>query len=146
MEAIPEFGERSPARTYRDRPAGYAVIFDEMGRMAACRVSGKGHHLLGGATDPGETHDQALRREIREEIGYVATVGEKIGVAAQCMDIAGEGAIRKVGHFFLAQLGEAVGPGEDDHELVWLERTRLPDAIKDEYQRWAVARALELEP
>lgn len=144
MDEIPEFGIRDPGRTYRDRPAGYGVAFDEAGRLAACRVTGKGIHLPGGATDPGETHADAVRREIREEIGVVATVRGKIGVASQCMRLVDGRHIRKVGHFFFVDFGASVGDGESDHQLIWLERHVLPAALKDEYQRWAVARALAL--
>ena len=67
-EEVPSFGERRADRTYRPRPGAYIVATDAEGRVAILET-GKGCFLPGGGLDPGESHPEALRREVREECG-----------------------------------------------------------------------------
>lgn len=67
--------------TARQRLAAYAVITDEAGRVLLTRhPDERGHRgrwvLPGGGVEHGEHPEQALIREIKEETGLAATVGE----------------------------------------------------------------------
>jgi 8-oxo-dGTP diphosphatase len=62
----PSFGARLPSLDYRPRPGAYALVFDALGRVAIVNED-DGWYLPGGGLEPGETHEQALAREIREE-------------------------------------------------------------------------------
>ena len=58
-----------------------ALIWDEEGRFMACqRPAHKARGLLwefvGGKVEPGETHEQALIRECREELAVTVSVGD----------------------------------------------------------------------
>jgi ADP-ribose pyrophosphatase YjhB (NUDIX family) len=65
------------------RVAAYAVITDEDDRILLAHWN-EGRHsawtLPGGGLDPGEDPEHAVRREIREETGYRATVGQLLGI------------------------------------------------------------------
>jgi mutator protein MutT len=60
-----------------------AAVVEENGRFLVARRL-KGTHLAdmwefpGGKTEPGETHEACLRRELREELGVDSEVGEEI--------------------------------------------------------------------
>ena len=59
------------------------AVFHDGERILACRKkSGKpleGHwEFPGGKIEPGETPEQALAREIREELNLIAEVGQKV--------------------------------------------------------------------
>lgn len=65
--SLKAFGEKMDGETYQDRRAVYAVIPDDVGRVAAV-VSDSGKLWLpGGEIKAGETPEQALAREVEEE-------------------------------------------------------------------------------
>ena len=73
----------------------------------------------GGKCEPGETHAACLRREILEELGCVADVGEKL------LTVAHEYAERSVElHFFRCDITGEPAPllGQ---EIRWVDRTQL---------------------
>ena len=76
----------------RPEPAGdgdvipvLAAVIERDGQFLVTRRL-KGSHLSGywefpgGKCDPGETHDACLARELREELGVDATIGEELVV------------------------------------------------------------------
>src|SRR6516225_5681842 len=102
----PEFGVRRPDMVYRERPGAYAVIRGADDRLAF--VSGKGGRLFlpGGGVRPGEPPEDALRREIVEEIGWHAHILDRIGRATQFLAAAGEGCFAVRASYFRARLIE----------------------------------------
>ena len=81
-----------------------------------------GHwEFAGGKVDPGESDEQALRRELREELQVEAVVGQRIGPD---LDI-GTTAVLRV---YLAELRDGVEPALVDHdEHRWLAADELDD-------------------
>lgn len=65
------------------RVAAYAIITDESGRLLLAHWN-EGRHrawtLPGGGLEGGEDPQHAVRREIREETGYRAAVGDLLGI------------------------------------------------------------------
>lgn len=72
------------------RVAAYAVIVDE-GRILLAHWNEGGHSgwtLPGGGIDPGEDPIDAVRREVDEETGYMAEVGELLGIDSRVIPAA----------------------------------------------------------
>jgi 8-oxo-dGTP pyrophosphatase MutT (NUDIX family) len=62
-------------------PSVAAVIQDDAGRLLLQeKASGEGWSLPAGAIEPGETPEQAICREVREETGLLVEPREIIGV------------------------------------------------------------------
>ncbi|MEJ1922669.1 NUDIX hydrolase [Microbacterium sp. KHB019] len=65
------------------RVAAYAVITDDDGRVLLARwVDGRraAWTMPGGGLEAGEDPEDAMRREVDEETGYTARVGDLIGI------------------------------------------------------------------
>ena len=97
-----------------------AAIIDSAGRLLAARRSAPpsragGWELPGGKVDPGESDEQALVREIAEELGVAVRIGDRIG------DTYPLGADYEL-HVYLAEIvdGEPE-PLEDHDQLRWLD-------------------------
>ena len=76
--------------------------------------------FAGGKVEPGETDEQALARELSEELGVVATIGARVG---EDLPI-GQTAVLRV---YLAELvcGEPLLIDHDEHR--WLDADHLDD-------------------
>jgi 2-phosphosulfolactate phosphatase len=138
---IPEFGTTAPGAAYVLRPGGYAVIFSAAGEVAAVATP-QGLALPGGGQDGEEPPEGAAVREVAEECGLRVRLGDCIGVADELVCDADERTgYRKRCTFFLAEVLDRPGPGEPDHELVWLSPRDAVARLRHESQRWAVAEA-----
>ncbi|MFA6024346.1 MAG: NUDIX domain-containing protein [Candidatus Gracilibacteria bacterium] len=133
-----EFGEKIPNQTYLERPGAYAVILKN--GLYAIVQNPKSCFLLGGGIEGDETPEEALHREVLEEIGMSIRIDKKIGIATQHL-FAPEADlyISKEGHFYQATLLDQVSEtSETNHELLWLTREEVLEKLFHESHRWAI--------
>jgi 8-oxo-dGTP diphosphatase len=136
--AILTFGVMNSDIAYTPRPAAYAVIMDQQGRIAA--VTGKhGYFLPGGSSLTDETPEQTIRREVREELAHEVRIVSQTGEAIQYF-IADHQHYRMEAHFFAAEfVGGAKGTGE--HGLHWLAAETVGEMLYHESHAWAVSQS-----
>ena len=139
-----QFGEKREGYTYTDRPGAYAIIFNEKKQIAIVETP-TGFFLPGGGIEKGESPEQALKREIQEEIGMKTKIISKLGEAAQFLYSRIEKrAFNKLGHFFIAELvgppGEAT---ETEHWLLWMTEKDALKKLNHEFQRFMIQQALK---
>jgi 8-oxo-dGTP diphosphatase len=139
---IVEFGEALPGVAYKERPGGYAFLKNKRGDFAVVRTPA-GYFLPGGGADAGETPEQALRRELLEEIGYALVRAQLVCQANQYhWSQFYQEHFKKIGYFFEVEAKAPKTPRlQDEHELLWLARSEALEALTQEFQRWALARA-----
>lgn len=107
--------------------AGGVVHRKVNGNIEFLIVQHSGHHrwvLPKGWIDPGETKEQTAVREVKEEAGVTAEIGEYLGEFTVFYTNPDKEKVRKTSHFFLMQY-EAGDPAKDhDWEIedtVWLK-------------------------
>lgn len=140
-----QFGIPQPDWEYLPRPAAHAILFDGSSRLLAVKYRGK-YFLPGGGVNPGESFEDALHREMAEEVGWTIRIGSKVGVAGEYVDVHEEGKhYNKIGHFFLGEIISATGfPIEADHEPKWLTIDEFAAGAAHQSHVWAVNVALAL--
>ncbi len=138
---MPEFGEKIPGHNYVDRPGAYAII--EKDGLYAVVKNPKSYFLLGGGIEGDETPEEALHREVLEEIGMSISIDGEIGVATQHIYVAeADVYITKEGHFYKATLLEQVSEtSETTHELQWLSKEDALEKIFHQSHKWALEQA-----
>ena len=134
---IPTFGLPVTGISYEQRCAAYAVIRNHAGAVAAVHVPA-GYWLPGGGSLAGETPEETVVREVREELGGTLRLVHKIGEALQYFFAVSEGryyAMQAV--FFRAELiEESHGPAE--YELCWLDVSHPDPWFFHACHDWAV--------
>ena len=78
----PTFGDKVEEAHYQTRYGVYAVIPNQdKTKIILVQAPNEAWFLPGGEIEAGENHFSALKRELIEEIGYTATLGQYYGQA-----------------------------------------------------------------
>jgi 8-oxo-dGTP diphosphatase len=135
------FGTGSATLPLVIRPSAYALTTDAGGRLAVVRAP-DGVFLPGGGMDPGETPQQTLAREAREECGWDVIVHGLVERAVQ-IAVAGDGSVcyEKRSYFFSASIRSTLdAPLEPGHATLWLPPAEAAGMLKHESHAWVVER------
>lgn len=135
-----QFGS-APEAEIVERPGAYAVLVDEQWRIALVQVP-DGVYLPGGGIEAGESAEEALRREVREETGWEIDIVSPMGMARQYVFWRGTH-YNKLGQYFLCRPKAQGEPSEEDHTLVWVRGTEAIQTLTHPSQQWMVSRALK---
>ncbi|WP_244231680.1 (deoxy)nucleoside triphosphate pyrophosphohydrolase [Rathayibacter sp. VKM Ac-2804] len=103
-----------------------AAVIESDGRILACRRrpekdAGGKWEFPGGKVEAGETHEQALAREIREELGVEIEVGELLTVD----DTAGSTRVIRLSCFWATLSSESPTSSTDHDSMLWVTRADL---------------------
>ncbi|PIQ91308.1 MAG: ADP-ribose pyrophosphatase [Parcubacteria group bacterium CG11_big_fil_rev_8_21_14_0_20_39_22] len=113
------------SKTYKTRTAVRAVLFNDEGKMAFLYVGRDGYYKLpGGGVDEGESIEEALKREVVEEVGCNIEIGKEVG---KVVEYKSHFKILQDSYVFLAKVtgGDCVPKFTDfekerGFELVWV--------------------------
>ena len=145
------FGPKDPYLNYYTRPGAYLIAIDE--DYVILVETPKGYFLPGGGLDADETHEECIRRECLEELGYTVKIHGKLAEAEMYTVHPTIGPFHPVQYYYTGRLLEPVTePVETDHRMV-----RVPKEVFDSAhpayaeqagkfvvpcQLWAVSKAL----
>jgi 8-oxo-dGTP diphosphatase len=138
----PQFGVRRRGVAYLERPGAYAIICGTRGKLAFVRGEAGRLFLPGGGVQPGEQPEDALLREIVEELGWRARLIDIVGRATQFLAVEGEGCFAIRATYFRARL-IAQATLRCEHEIVWLPAAIAATLLARESDAWAISRACE---
>lgn len=77
----PMFGEKDESANYQDRYAAY-IIVETHGKIAMIEAPNGAFFLPGGEKEGSETNEEAISRELLEEMGISAEIACYLGEAA----------------------------------------------------------------
>jgi ADP-ribose pyrophosphatase YjhB (NUDIX family) len=133
----PAMPKPDPSKTRRT--AADAVVFDERGRvLLQCRSDFKQWGLPGGAVEVGETLEQAVRREVKEETGYDVEVVRLVGAYSDPTDTTVRYPNGDVAHyvsltFECRVVGGRPRTDEESTDLAWFEVEALPPDVMPQH-------------
>ncbi|HEX9003936.1 MAG TPA: NUDIX domain-containing protein [Blastocatellia bacterium] len=136
-----KFGSYNPEAEYRQRPGAYAIILNGQGQFASVRWRDT-YLLPGGGVEQGESLEDTLTREVREECAREVAIGEFLGSAIQYFTNENGRHWEFQCSYFEAQFGTALD-NEPEHELVWLNVADAHHLLAHEVHGWAVNLAAE---
>ncbi len=143
MSETTTFGPCLEGVPYADRPAAYAVVAGENGTVAAVKGTSGMVGLPGGGSLPGETAEETVRREVREELARSVRLIRTIGAATQYFYAVDDDChYRMSAVFFLAEFPDDP-TGQGEHDLFWLPLAEADKAFFHRSHAWAVRRGLE---
>ena len=133
--APPTFGAPLPELAYRPRPGAYALVFDARGRVALV-LEDEDWYLPGGGLEPGETHEQALVREVREECACGVSIEAHLGDAIEYVVSRSGRPLEVRARYFRAAF---VGPPSAH----WLGPEEACERVRRRGDAWAIRSALD---
>lgn len=142
--STPTFGEPVDGIYYEKRNGAYAIITD--GNKIATVHIPQGYSLPGGGIDGNEIAEEALAREIIEELGWTVKIIRHVWSANQYhFSPDGLRGFLTFGTFYQAKyIATSSLPTEPDHTLVWLTLEEAQSELRFEYMRRAVNQYIKM--
>lgn len=113
------FGERDRHTDYWDRPGAYLLAVQD-GKVAVVRTK-RGYFLPGGGLEDGESDADCIRREVLEETGRAAEVGEFLCSAEHYTVHDTKGPFHPIQSYYRGTVGDRIAPPQEpDIQFLWL--------------------------
>lgn len=146
FDNAPVFGRRVEGCPYVVRPSAYALVRNATGELAVVRTV-LGYFLPGGGIEAGESPEQTVVREAREECGLVLRAGAPVTQAIEIAHSPSENTcFEKRCTFVSALLIGLTTAEESDHELMWMALDGAMHALTHGSHQFAVQRLSQSEP
>lgn len=119
---------------YKERKCVYAIIEDDNGNVSI--VNDGKYFFWGGGLEKGETNEQALKREMIEEMGYTIQDVKLFDKLISYEYNSSRGYLKIVATIYTAKLDKKVTePIEKDHTVLWGKPEEYINKMYHKYQR-----------
>jgi 8-oxo-dGTP pyrophosphatase MutT (NUDIX family) len=136
MLEVPIFGTPELNVQYTERRAAYLVVIND-GLVAMVR-SRQTHFLPGGGSNPGESMEETVMREVQEELAQGVRLLRRIGEAIQYFySAADDRHYKMLATFFAGEFTGDAGESPGEHELEWIPLAMIEQACFHECHAWA---------
>ena len=138
---IPSFGDKKELADYKTRYGVYAVIPDKNKEAIVLVQAPNGAWFLpGGEIEAGENHKEALERELIEELGFTADIGEYLGQADEYFYSR-----HRDSYFYnpayiyeVNSFQQVAAPLEDFNRVAWFTIIEAVEKLKRGSHKWGV--------
>lgn len=122
---------------YTVRKSARGIVLNEAGEMATQYLKTYTYHKLpGGGVDPGESIEEALRREVLEEVGCDCEIMRELGMT---IEYRNEQTLLHISYGFVAKVVGEVGEPkleegeiEEGQETLWLPPSEVLEKMKND--------------
>ena len=136
-----QFGEKKDA-FYTDRKGAYLIPIRD-GLVGVIKTQ-KGHFLIGGGMEEGESCEECIERECLEEAGLKVRIIKKLCSAESYIVHSEIGYFHPIQYYYLGEIIDTVQPSvENDHYFQWIPYKDILGKMFSEMQNWAVEQALK---
>lgn len=137
---VPVFGHLPVGALAVVRPSAYGLVADDAGRLAVVRTP-QGLFLPGGGIEPGETPQDTVVREVREECGLDVRLGSwSLRAVDFVYSTTEQTHFEKHSTFVdISAHTSSAAAGEADHELVWFAPPQAIAQLSHPSHQWAAA-------
>ena len=77
------FGEKEAGKPYKSRYGAYVVLPNEKNEVILVQAPNGAYFLPGGEIEPNETKEEAIQRELIEELGFEGEIAAYLGEAVE---------------------------------------------------------------
>lgn len=135
----PIFGKKEDGKTYKARYGAYVVIHQDE-KVIIVQAPNGAYFLPGGEIEANETHQQAIEREMLEEVGFEVEIGQYLGEGLEYFYSSHRDTyFEHPGYFYVVDVWKKVAePTETTNELAWVTPEDALLLLKRGSHRWAI--------
>ncbi|MBO0457412.1 NUDIX hydrolase [Enterococcus hulanensis] len=137
---IPVFGVKEAEKKYQARYAAYAILMDDEEKIALVQAPNGAYFLPGGEIEGNETKEEAIEREMLEELGVEVILSDYLGQADEYFYSRHRGTFfYNPGYFYTTESWEKVSePLEEGNNSSWELPQKAIELLKRGSHKWAV--------
>ncbi|MBO0450917.1 MULTISPECIES: NUDIX hydrolase [Enterococcus] len=137
---IPVFGVKEAEKNYQARYAAYAILMNEDEKIALIQAPNGAFFLPGGEIEGNETKEEAIEREMLEELGFEIVLSDYLGQADEYFYSRHRATFfYNPGYFYSAKSWEKVSePLEEGNHSLWESPQAAINLLKRGSHKWAV--------
>ncbi|MGM0166229.1 8-oxo-dGTP diphosphatase [Enterococcus sp. AZ135] len=137
---IPVFGVKEAEKNYQARYAAYAILVNDEEEIALVQAPNGAFFLPGGEIEGNETKEEAIEREMLEELGFEVVLADYLGQADEYFYSRHRTTyFYNPGYFYSTKSWVQVSePLEEGNNSSWESPKKAIELLKRGSHKWAV--------